>query len=144
MNTSSPTLNYLIDDASVLNKTTKKSVNDRLYKLEVCVPSCSSCSDIISTPSHSAADTRCICHKPLILCWQLSCVLRATVSYHSCTTFSLVIAVVVLDPCTPVFPAPSHSCLALPTQNNPLGLPAKHECQPQLCMCRQRQATDLR
>ena len=34
MNTSTPSLNYLIDDAGVLNKTTKKSVNDRLYKLE--------------------------------------------------------------------------------------------------------------
>lgn len=35
INTSTPSLNYLIDDANVLNKTTKKSVNDRLYKLEV-------------------------------------------------------------------------------------------------------------
>ena len=35
VNTSTPSLNYLIDDAGVLNKTTKKSVNDRLYKLEV-------------------------------------------------------------------------------------------------------------
>lgn len=34
MNTSTPSLNYLIDDAGVLNKTTKKSVNDRLYKIE--------------------------------------------------------------------------------------------------------------
>lgn len=34
INTSTPSLNYLIDDANVLNKTTKKSVNDRLYKLE--------------------------------------------------------------------------------------------------------------
>ena len=34
MNTSTPSLNYLIDDAGVLNKTTRKSVNDRLYKLE--------------------------------------------------------------------------------------------------------------
>ena len=35
INTSTPSLNYLIDDAAVLNKTTKKAVNDRLYKLEV-------------------------------------------------------------------------------------------------------------
>jgi len=35
INTSTPSLNYLIDDAGVLNKTTKKAVNDRLYKLEV-------------------------------------------------------------------------------------------------------------
>ena len=35
INTSTPSLNYLIDDANVLNKTTKKAVNDRLYKLEV-------------------------------------------------------------------------------------------------------------
>jgi len=34
INTSTPSLNYLIDDAGVLNKTTKKAVNDRLYKLE--------------------------------------------------------------------------------------------------------------
>lgn len=38
MNTSTPSLNYLIDDAGVLNKTTKKSVNDRLYKLEASCP----------------------------------------------------------------------------------------------------------
>lgn len=35
INSSTPSFNYLIDDAGVLNKTTKKSVNDRLYKLEV-------------------------------------------------------------------------------------------------------------
>lgn len=34
INSSTPSFNYLIDDAGVLNKTTKKSVNDRLYKLE--------------------------------------------------------------------------------------------------------------
>ena len=34
MNSSTPSFNYLIDDAGVLNKTTKKSVNDKLYKLE--------------------------------------------------------------------------------------------------------------
>jgi uncharacterized membrane protein YgcG len=34
MNTPTPGLNYLIDDAGVVNKTTRKAVNDRLYKLE--------------------------------------------------------------------------------------------------------------
>ena len=38
INTSTPSLSYLIDDAAVLNKTTKKAVNDRLYKLEVFSP----------------------------------------------------------------------------------------------------------
>ena len=40
INTSTPSLNYLIDDAGVLNKTTKKAVNDRLYKLEVNCQQC--------------------------------------------------------------------------------------------------------
>lgn len=40
INTSTPSFNYLIDDAGVLNKTTKKAVNDRLYKLEVNCQQC--------------------------------------------------------------------------------------------------------
>ena len=45
VNSPTPELSYYIDDAGVLNKTTKKAINDRLYKLEVCcladkVPGC--------------------------------------------------------------------------------------------------------
>ena len=36
VNSPTPELSYYIDDAGVLNKTTKKAINDRLYKLEVC------------------------------------------------------------------------------------------------------------
>lgn len=35
LNEPTPTKNYVIDDANVLNKTTKKSVNDELSRLEV-------------------------------------------------------------------------------------------------------------
>ena len=35
LNEATPTKNYVIDDAGVLNKTTKKSVNDELSRLEV-------------------------------------------------------------------------------------------------------------
>ena len=62
MNTSVPSLNYLIDDAGVLNKTTKKSVNDRLYKLEASVPSGLRCSDINCIASHSAYVMHCCCY----------------------------------------------------------------------------------
>eukprot|EP00891_Asterochloris_glomerata_P007750 jgi/Astpho2/7750/Aster-07592 len=34
VNSPTPELSYYIDDAGVLNKTTKKAINDRLYKLE--------------------------------------------------------------------------------------------------------------
>ncbi len=35
MNEPRPTTNYVIDDAGVLNKTTRKSINDQLSRLEV-------------------------------------------------------------------------------------------------------------
>lgn len=35
LNEPKPTTNYVIDDAGVLNKTTKKSINDQLSRLEV-------------------------------------------------------------------------------------------------------------
>lgn len=38
LNEPTPTKNYIIDDAGVLNKTTKKSVNDELLRLEVSDP----------------------------------------------------------------------------------------------------------
>lgn len=38
LNEPTPTKNYVIDDANVLNKTTKKSVNDQLSRLEVSLP----------------------------------------------------------------------------------------------------------
>lgn len=38
LNEPTPTKNYIIDDAGVLNKTTKKSVNDELSRLEVSDP----------------------------------------------------------------------------------------------------------
>ena len=35
MNEPKPTTNYVIDDAGVLNKTTRKNINDQLSRLEV-------------------------------------------------------------------------------------------------------------
>ena len=35
LNEPKPSSNYIIDDANVLNKTTRKSVNDQLSRLEV-------------------------------------------------------------------------------------------------------------
>lgn len=37
MNEPRPTTNYVIDDAGVLNKTTRKSLNDQLSRLEVLI-----------------------------------------------------------------------------------------------------------
>ena len=57
MNEPKPTTNYVIDDAGVLNKTTRKSINDQLSRLEVspaltylCRCNLSSCGAPATTP----------------------------------------------------------------------------------------------
>ena len=66
MNEPKPTTNYVIDDAGVLNKTTRKNINDQLSRLEVC--SALSCIRRCSLSS---------CCAPAIIPW-CSCALEMT------------------------------------------------------------------
>ena len=69
INTSTPSLNYLIDDANVLNKTTKKAVNDRLYKLEVTGRQDPCCFELCN--DHTSEEASLHCRQRQVTEWRL-------------------------------------------------------------------------